>query len=95
MKSINNKNKILGVYDNQHTPSIIYTLPRTNLRLELVSAINPSYTRTIYRTPRLLTTQEDRPLGSGSSNIKRVEPVTQNRNKLAKIKHTRKGFQWR
>ena len=95
VKSINNKNKILGVYDNQHTPSIIYTLPRTNLRLELVSAINPSYTRTIYRTPRLLTTQEDRPLGSGSSNIKRVEPVTQNRNKLAKIKHTRKGFLWR
>jgi hypothetical protein len=71
----------MGVYDSQTTPYQIYTSPNKTFKLKLKHIDVPEYSQIIYRTASNIPIYQDIPLGGTNSNpnIKRVEPVKQNK----------------
>jgi len=74
----------MGVYDSQTTPYQIYTSPHKTFKLKLKHIDAPEYSQIIYRTSNPIHRSLDIPLGGTNSNpnIKRVEPVKQNKQMI-------------
>jgi S1-C subfamily serine protease len=65
---LNISNKILGVYNNQNTPSDIYLNPSTNISLTVVRASN-SLSQNISLLAYPIYINNDTPLGSSNSDV--------------------------
>jgi hypothetical protein len=74
----------IGVYDSQTTPYKIYTSPNKTFKLKIKHIDAPEFSQIIYRTANYIPIYQDIPLGGTNSNpnIKRVEPVKQNKQMI-------------